>query len=210
VHPDAEFDPSRLSDITAQVKFRTTGDKKAEAAIRPIGVLRDRHQPLPYLAVLMELGTESHYKETNSKIKYATSEPPADGDFEDLCDAWDAAVKKLETYRKGRKPQKKTLEKLKKAANDARVAMDSCNRYSLSVRGVSEGVYGVLRSADVVKEFATLLNIIMPLPVDERSTRKHMRPLERLSATSSHTDWMLEYVVSNELGSDDDSDPDVM
>jgi hypothetical protein len=61
-----------------------------------------------------------------------------------------------------------------------------------------------------VKEFATLLSIIMPLPVDERSTRKHMRPLERLSATSIHTDWMLEYVVSDELGSDDDLDPDVM
>jgi hypothetical protein len=140
VHPDAEFEPSRLSGFTAQIKFRTTGDMKAEAAIRPIGIPRHRHQPLPYLAVLMELGTESHYKKTNSKIKYATSEPPADGEFEDLCDVWDAAVKKLETYSKGRKRQKKTLEKLKKAANDARVAMDSCNRYSLSVRGVSEDV----------------------------------------------------------------------
>lgn len=212
VHPDSEFDPSRLSVLTWQIKYKAKGDKKAEAAIRPIGAPRDRHQPLPYLAVLMELGTESRYQDNKSKIKYATSKPHADGEFGNLCDVWDAAVKKLETYRKRKKHRKETLEQLKKVANDARLAMDSVNRYSLSVRGVSQDVYGILRDADIAKEFATLLSIIMPSPVDERSTRQHMRPLERLSAASSHTDWMSEYVVSNELASDDntdDSEPDV-
>jgi hypothetical protein len=116
-------------------------------------------------------------------------------------------VKRLEYYRRRRKHQKETLEKLKKAANDARLAMDSCNRYSFSVRGISQDVYGILRDAHIEKEFATvtLLSIIMPSPLNERSTREHMRPLERLSAASSHTDWMSEYVVSNESVSDDDS-----
>jgi hypothetical protein len=204
VDPDSEFDPSRLSGGVGQVKFKVAGDQKAEAAIRPIGVPRDRQQPLPYLAILMELGNESHYKGNNSKIRYTTSEPPVDGEFGKLCDAWDAAVKTLESYRRQSKQQKETLEKLKKEANDARFAMDSCNRYSLSARGISQDVYGILRDADIEKEFATLLSIIMPSPVDERSTRQHMRPLERLSATSSHTDWMSEYVVSNESVSDDD------
>jgi hypothetical protein len=257
VDPDSEFDPSRLSGGVGQVKFKVAGDQKAEAAIRPIGVPRDRQQPLPYLAILMELGNESHYKGNNSKIRYTTSEPPVDGkfgklcdawdaavktlesyrrqskqqketfeklkkeakdarlamdscnryssdEFGKLCDAWDAAVKTLESYRRQSKQQKETLEKLKKEANDARFAMDSCNRYSLSARGISQDVYGILRDAGIEKEFATLLSIIMPSPVDERSTRQHMRPLERLSATSSHTDWMSEYVVSNESVSDDD------
>jgi hypothetical protein len=63
-----------------------------------------------------------------------------------------------------------------------------------------------------VKEFATLLSIVMPSPVDECSMRQYMWPLEHLSAASSHTDWMSEYIVSNELASDDDTDnlePDV-
>jgi hypothetical protein len=205
VDPDSEFDPSRLSGGVGQVKFRVAGDKQAEAAIRPIGIPRDRQQPLPYLAILMELGNESRYKENNSKIRYLISEPPVDGEFGNLCDVWDAAVKKLESYRRRRKHRKETLEKLKKAANDARLAIDSCNRYSLSVRGISQDVYGILRDAHIEKEFATLLSIIMPSHVDERSTRQHMRPLERLSAASSHTDWMSEYVVSNESVSDDDS-----
>ena len=202
VDPDSEFDPSQLSGGVGQIKFKVARDKKAEAAICPIGVPRDCQQPLPYLAILMELGNESRYKETNSKIKCATSDPPVDGEFENLCDVWDAAVKRLESYCGRRKPWKESLEKLKKAANDARLAMDSYNRYSLSLRGVSQDVYGILHDAHIEKEFATLLSIIMPSPVDERSTRQHMRPLERLSAASSHTDWMSEYVVSNESASD--------
>jgi hypothetical protein len=55
VDPDSEFDPSRLSGSVRQVEFKVAGDKKAEATIRPIGIPRDRQQPLPYLAILMEV-----------------------------------------------------------------------------------------------------------------------------------------------------------
>jgi hypothetical protein len=198
VDPDSKFVPSLLSVVAGQVKYKIAGDKEAEDAIRPIGASRDRHQPLPYLAMFMELGSESRYRASGSKIKCAASKPPADDEFGRLSDAWDEAVKEFETYRRQKKTTKATREKLKKAANDARLAMDSCNRYLISARGVSPDVYGILREANIVTEFTTLLNVIMPSPIDLDSTRQHMRPLERLAAESSHTAWMSEYVVSDE------------
>ena len=67
-----------------QVKFQATGNKKAEIAIRPIGIPRDLHRPLPYLAILMELGNEPKYQENRSKIKATASEPVDGGEFEEL------------------------------------------------------------------------------------------------------------------------------
>jgi len=72
------------SVVVGQVKYKVTGDKKGEAAICPNGAPRYRQQPLPRLAILTELVNESRYKENNSKIKYTTSEPPAEGEFENL------------------------------------------------------------------------------------------------------------------------------
>ncbi|KAF8343352.1 hypothetical protein F5887DRAFT_1212486 [Amanita rubescens] len=196
---DSKFDPSRLSAVVVQVKYKVAEDKQAELAIRPIGVHRDRHH-LPHLVILMELGNESRYNDNGLKIKCAVSEPPADGEFGILCDTWNAAAEKLETYRRGKNVQNDTLEDLKKKTNDARLAVDSCNRYSILARGVrSPDVYGILHTANIAKEFAALLRIIMPLPVDEQSTRQHMRPLERLS-DGPHTAWMSDYVVPNEDG----------
>ena len=196
VDGNEKFDPSRLSAVTAQVKFKVAGDKKAELAIRPMGVPRDRRQPLPYLALLMELGSESKYRESNSKIRCTASEPLPDGKFGEYCDALDAAEKKLASHPKGKDTKNNSiLDNLKKETNDARTAIASCNRYSISVRGASQDVYGILDAANIADEFATLLSIIMPLPANEHSTRQHMRPLERLSNESSHTDWMSEYVV---------------
>ena len=196
VDPDSEFDPSLLSAVVVQVKYKVAEDKQAELAIGPIGVDRDRHQPLPHLVILMELGNESRYNDNGSMIKCAASEPPADGEFGILCDAWNAAAEKLETYRREKNIQNETLEDLKKKTNDARLAVDSCNRYSISVRGASPHVYGILREADIANEFATLLSIIMPSD-GEHDTIKHMRPLERLS-DPSHTAWMWKYSVSGE------------
>jgi len=44
-----------------QVKFETSADGKAGAALRPIGVPRDYSRPLPYLVLLLELGNEYKY-----------------------------------------------------------------------------------------------------------------------------------------------------
>ena len=192
IHSDSIFDPSRLSAVVVQV-MSVAGGKIVEPIIRPFGVPRDRHQPLPYLVILMDLD-ESRYANNGLKI-YAAPEPSTDGEFGILCDALDAAVKEFETYRSGKKTEKEILEGLKKKIHDARLAVDSCNRYSMSVCGVSQREYGILREAKIESEFATLVEIIMPLPDEEHNTREHVWPLERLSERSA---WMSDYGVSNE------------
>ena len=192
VDPHSLFDPSLLSSIAVQVKFRIAGDGNAELAIRPISVVRDLDKPLPYLAILMELGCEQCFKSNGTKIKYLASEPLADGAFRTLHKAWDAAAKNLKTS-----TNKDAAPALKKAVKEARLAVDSYNRYSISVRGISPDEYGILRTAKIAKEFATLLSIIMTSIAEDHSTKKHMRPLERLS-DQSHIAWMSEYGLSNE------------
>ena len=195
VHPNSIFDPSLLSAVVVQVKYKTTGDKNAEHAIRPIGVPRDHNPPLPYLAILMELGSTSRYQETRKRIKYEAPEILPDSEFGILHKAWKAAENDLETHC-GKNTKKDTLKEYEKKYKDARLAVDSWNRYSISVRGVSKDEYGILHEANVVEEFATLLSIVIPLS-GEQSTRS-MRPLERLS-DKYHTAWMSDYGVSNEV-----------
>ena len=145
----------------------------------------------------MELGNKSCYLDNSNKIKYFAPEPLANGAFGPLCDAWDKAVKELKDYRSGGDTKKDILEGYKQKVNDARLAVDSCNQFSISVRGVSQQEYGILRQANIEKEFATLLSIVMS-NAEEHSTRKHMRPFESLLNGSHHTDWTWKYGVSNE------------
>ncbi|KAF8347980.1 hypothetical protein F5887DRAFT_673723 [Amanita rubescens] len=193
VDRDSIFDPSLFSAIAAQIKFGTTGDGNAELAIRPIGVVRDLDKPLPYIAILMELGCEQPFQENGKKIKYLAPGPLADGAFRSLCEARDTAAKNLETN-----TEKKAIKGLKKKVNDARLAVGSYNRYSISVRGISPDVYGILRTADIVQEFATLLSIIVTSIAEDDDTKKHMRPLERLS-DQSHIAWMSDYGVERAM-----------
>jgi hypothetical protein len=132
----------------------------------------------------MELGKESNYQENQSKIKSMASEPVGDGEFEELSGGLMTAVTDLETHQKQPTKDRATTERLKKKVKEARLAVDSCNMYSISVRGASPDVYGILREANIVKEFATLLSITMPSPSNQDLTMQHMRPLERLGVTS--------------------------
>jgi len=68
IDAEASFDPAMLSAAFGQVKFKTNADTAAEQAIRQIGLPRDASKPLPYLALLFELGTESKYRATQSNI----------------------------------------------------------------------------------------------------------------------------------------------
>jgi hypothetical protein len=143
--PDSIFDPSLLSAAVARIKNREAGDGQVEPAMHPIDVLRDRCQPLPHLTILMELDYEAPYQETGLKIKCQVSEPVPDGEFGKLRDACEEAVKEHRTYGRNKKIEKGTLKRLKEKADNAQLAADSCNRYSISVRGTSPNVYGVLR-----------------------------------------------------------------
>jgi hypothetical protein len=52
VNPESEFDPSQLSIVVGQVKYKVAEDKRARPTIHPIGAPHNHHQPLPYLAIL--------------------------------------------------------------------------------------------------------------------------------------------------------------
>jgi hypothetical protein len=195
---DAIFDPSLLSGLLVQVKFKFSGDPQAETLIRPFGIPRDPDQPLPYLALLMELGSESNYKGL-SKIKPTPSGTTADGEFSKLTTVLATAQLQyvLGLQQVGRK--KKDAEFEKQAVRDAQLAVDSYNRYSLSVRGASPEVYGILKTANIADEFATLLKITTPSPGNQKAILQHMRPLQRLGNESNHTAWMSEYVAEEEM-----------
>jgi hypothetical protein len=78
----AVFDPAMLSAVFGQVKFKSKADTAAEQAIRPIGLPRDPSEPLPYLALLFELGNDSDHGAAKSKIK--TTTPTSATTFQEL------------------------------------------------------------------------------------------------------------------------------
>ena len=207
IAPGEIFDPEMLSGVVVQVKFKINADGKAGAALRPIGVPRDYYRPLPYLALLLELGNESRHKESNSKIEVKSQPAPAGATFQTLVDDYVTAEKDLEDYRSkqlytgGKKKGQDPMEaKMRKVVLDAQNEMDNFNRYAISIRGATPEVYGILKEANIVKEFASLLSVTMPAPAAQDHMIQHMRPLERLGETSGHTDWMYEYLVPADGG----------
>ena len=203
---DAGFDPAALSGVVVQIKNKNTGDKQAGISLRPIGISRDISAPLPYLALLMELGDESVYKETRSKILTMLPSQKKDVDFRTLRNNWLTAEDDFNEYERQRKTKHMKIDKegvkKKEAAIKARMAMDSYNRYAIFVRGASPEIYGILGYAGIVNEFATLLEVTKPSPAPQLNAIQHMLPLEHLAIGSGHTAWMLKYIV----GGDEDYD----
>ncbi len=204
VSGDQIFDVENLSAAVVQVKYKTNADTKTGPALQPIGIPHNISRPLPYLALLMELGTESHFQQTKDQIQLIPSPPLSDSGFKELHCAWVSAVDRLRDYRtKHRRSRKDSREKkLMQHIKNARAEMDSYNRYSISVRGLN--VYGALTEANIVDEFANLLKIIMPSPTAQENTMKYMRPLERLDETGAHNAWMSVHCMSSEGDEEED------
>jgi len=205
IDDDSNFDPVMLSAIVVQVKYKTAGDLKAGKAIRPIGISCDRSEPLPYVALLLELGNESSYQECESKIQVIVSKP-SDVDFQTLTKNFSTAVENLRRYRhqeklEMRKVEVKEVKWLREEVIRTRATMDGYNRYSIFVRGASPEVYGILDEGNFAAEFATLLRMIMPVAADYDSNIQQMRPLERLGHSSAHMAWMMQY-TAEEAGED--------
>lgn len=195
------FDVANLSAVVVQMKYKVKADTKAGPALRPLGIPRNLYRPLPYVAILLELGNESCHQKTGSQIKVTPSPPLVTGQFENLQNQWMSAVQRLREYRKmkTKKVGKDSVEVvLLKELEDRQVAMDAYNRFTISVRGASPEVYGVLKEANIVEEFATLLSVTMPSPTAQDTVIQHMRPLERLGDASAHTAWMSMYIVGDE------------
>lgn len=191
----AFFDPAMLSAVFGQVKNKSKADTAAEQAIRPIGLPRDLLEPLPYLALLFELGNDSNHGGIKSKIKVTT--PTSTTSFQELTHNLLVADRALVHRKEHSDP--KLAEKQQNVKN-TKLAMDAYNRYTIAVRGASSEVYGILGKAQVKTEFATLLTTTMPSPTIQDESIKHMRPLERLSG--SHTAWMSKYVVGDSMDVD--------
>jgi hypothetical protein len=199
VSPDAIFDPNMIGGFVLQIKNKAEAATPAEKTVRPIGIPRDLDRPLPYLTLLMELGNESVYQDTRSKIKTTASQPPSYGQLRKLTNDWTAAVDELVRYRSEPSPSESTIRKLRKDLESKQLAMEDCYRYSILVRGASSDVYGILAEAGIVTEFTTLLGITTSSPTPEAWAIQHMRPLKRLVDTSPYTAWMSEYVIEDEM-----------
>ena len=63
---------------------------------------------------------------------------------------------------------------------------------------MSPDTYGILKSVGIEEEFATLVQITMPLPNNEDRVIQHMGPLKLLAVESSHTKWMSEYYLEED------------
>jgi len=210
VDDDSNFDPAMFSSIVAQVTYKSTGDVMAGQTLRPIGIPRDPYDPLPFVALLLELGNESSYQKSKSKILAIASEP-GDVDFQTLKNNFSTAVETLQQYRHQKKLERRKVKmtrvkRLREELVKTRTKMDGYNRYSIFVRGASPEAYGILNKANIVVEFATLLRMTVPAPADLDSNIQQMRPLERLGDSCAHTAWMLQYTVGG-MG-DDEADFD--
>ena len=196
VDEKAIFKPELLSGVVMQIKNQEAPQNKAEIKMRPIGIPRDLERPLPYLAILMELGTAVVHQATGSNIKCTTSDTPPD-QFRNLTRDWINAANRLNDYLNQRNPEDNEVRKQRKNIDAKRQAMDFCNRYTISVRGASPCSYGILNEAKIALEFKNLLSITVPSPTLQDETLQHMRPLEHLGECSSHTRWMLDCVSDN-------------
>ena len=197
IKSDVFFDPAMLSAVFSQVKFKNGADMTAEEAIRPFGLFHDLSEPLPYLTLLFELGNESAHGATKSKIKVTMPTPTVNGEFLRLRRNWLTTVEALEDYQKEH-PRKKcrdreSVEKQDKVKEE-RLAMDTYNRYTIAVHGASSSIYGILSTAKVETEFASLLATTMPSPTDQDETIQHMRLLRWLGSKSGHSAWMTRYL----------------
>jgi hypothetical protein len=201
IGPNIIFDPDALSAIVVHVNLKATPDTAAADALRPIGVPRDPSNPLPYLALLMELGTEAFHGKTKKKIKVATPGPAGEREFQKLTREWVGATQALVNYQdeqraKGKEPNKKMVKRLVADIAAKQQAMDFYNRFIISVRGASPEVYGILNKADISGAFETLLRVAMPSPVNEKKSVQSMRPLEHLK--DAHVAWMHRYKTREE------------
>jgi hypothetical protein len=193
ISEDALFNPMMLSGIVVQVKYKVKVDTTVEQDIQPLGLIRDLDAPLPYLAFVMELGTESQHQSTGKKVKATAWAPTTDITFSTLVQDWTTAVNAHALYKVQPNSNKVEANRMRAKVEEKRKLKDGYQRYSISARGASD-VYGILAGEKLKEALATLLQVTMPSPSDHSLELQHMRPLERLGKGSGHTDWMQSFV----------------
>ena len=124
-------------------------------------------------------------------MKLTFPEPPEDGAYEKLANDWFTAAAELRKFREI--GSREEIKKLEAELKEKRRLMDLYNRYTISIRGASSDVYGILKKAKIEKEFRTLLQVTMPSPEMQVPLVQEMKPLEHLERGSACTSWMSEY-----------------
>ncbi|KAF8321931.1 uncharacterized protein EI90DRAFT_3078526 [Cantharellus anzutake] len=168
VEPEDVFDPDKLSGLVVQVN------------------------PLPYLALLMELGTESKYQGI-AMVTYQAPKHFQPSEYQELKAECESAWDNLSQHKEKHPKDETVLKKLKAQAQGKQLEMDLYNRYLISARGAGENTYPILRTAGITNEFKTFLDIVVPQASSKEPLIGHMRPLDRFGGDFSQSHWMSDY-----------------
>lgn len=185
-----------LSAIIVQVKYKAKADTMVENEIRPLGIARDLHNPLPYVAFLIELGNESRHRQTGTKVK-STAWEKSSRSYSELVQDWMDALNRLKTCKAQERPNKSRVDALKKEVEMKRSNMECYKRYSISARGASDA-YGISQMEQVQDALQTLLHVALPSPPGNSTTLKRMRPLGRLGDAPGYTDSMAVHILTTD------------
>ncbi|KAF8331451.1 uncharacterized protein EI90DRAFT_3057981 [Cantharellus anzutake] len=206
VDPGANFDCDQLSGFVIQVKNKKKGDTDtgAQRNLRPNGIIRDPEDPLPYLALLMELGTDSQYREAEF-ITYSLPKHSKSFQYGALKREHQSALDRLFTHRnqipKGKKRNPEDngqLKVLEVDVQDKELQKDLYNRYLISARGASPKTYDILRTAGIEQQFETFLGIVLPQELSHGDEVAQMWPLNHME---DHDSWITNYAenMSDEM-----------
>lgn len=170
VDDDAVFDCDKLSACVIQVKLKKHPDTTAMRSLRPIGIPRS-NDPLPYVAIVMELGCKSVYRSPSNsekhQVQFLSPDAVSSADFVALREKRLSAKRKLDLVKKTKSTDYQTR---KKEFQVAQREEDRVNRYEIYIRGSTASTYGVLHSARIEKEFGAMLKMMemtMPVPIFE-------------------------------------------
>ena len=166
-----------LSGIVVQVKFKVKANMMVEQDIQPLGLTHDLDAPLPYLAFIMELGTESQHQSIGKKVTATAWAPTTDVTFNTLMSDWTTAVNEHALYKVQQHSNKVEAGKMWAKVEEKQKLKDGYQRYSISAYGASD-VYGILAGEKLKGAFAKLLEVTMPSPLDHSLELQHMHPLE--------------------------------
>ena len=184
MEPGDIFDCDQLSGVVIQVKNTKEGDTDALKYLRPVGIIRDFKDPLPYLALLMELGTKFRHQ-GGRLIKHSWPKHAESFQYKVLKQEYQRALDDLSRYREQNPKDKKHLKDLEAAVQAKELEKDLYNGHSISARGAGSTTYGILKKAGIEKEFDTFLRIVMP------QEPSYKAEIARIPSTHRPTGWPI-------------------
>ncbi|KZO90870.1 hypothetical protein CALVIDRAFT_542328 [Calocera viscosa TUFC12733] len=176
VEDDAAFDPSLLSCLYAQIKLKAAPDYVAAKALRPVG-LSDHiaEMRLPYVVMLMELGTKA--KPNANKQSGLVAVHPPSRHMHELPTLQAAYVKAASNG---------TSDRARAELLRARAAREEVGRWCLVVRSQE---YAIVKKLGIYGLIASLLGL--DDTQEESDLMKTTRPCLRWNG--KYVDWMVDY-----------------